>query len=189
MRPARAQNYEESTMIKKCLSLIFFLAWPALGLLAGQEKAAPNTILGGGKATQVGVVVKDIEKSAKAYAEILGVPVPAWELTDPVEKAHTLYLGKSSPARAKLAFIQLPNIVVELIEPVSGPSTWQDFLETKGEGVHHLAFEVKDMDRRLAELKAKGLSLIQRGDYIGGRYCYVDATAQLGLILELLENF
>jgi methylmalonyl-CoA/ethylmalonyl-CoA epimerase len=176
-------------MIKKCLSLMFLLALPVLGLLAGQKNAAPNAILGGGNVTQIGVVVKDIEKSAKAYAEILGVPVPVWELTDPVEKAHTLYLGRSSSARAKLAFIQFPNLVVELIEPVGGPSTWQNFLETKGEGVHHIAFEVKDMDKRLAELKAKGVPLIQRGDYTGGRYSYVDATAQLGLILELLENF
>lgn len=176
-------------MIKKSLSLMFFLVLPVLGLLGGQEKTAHNAILGGGKVTQIGVVVKDIEKSAKAYAEILGVPVPAWELTDPVEKAHTFYHGQSSSARAKLAFIQLPNIVVELIEPVGGPSTWQNFLETKGEGVHHIAFEVKNMDKRLAELKAKGVPLIQRGDYTGGRYSYVDATAQLGLILELLENF
>ena len=41
----------------------------------------------------------------------------------------------------------------------------------------------------LAELKAKGVALIQSGDYTGGRYAYVDATAQMGIILELLENF
>ncbi len=175
-------------MTKKCLTLALLLAVPSISLPGIQEIAIPPQLLGGGKVVQIGVVVKDIEKSAEAYAKILGVPVPSWELTDPVEKAHTLYLGKPSPARAKLAFIQLPNIVIELIEPVGEPSTWQDFLETKGEGVHHLAFEVKDMDKRLAELKAKGIALIQQGDYPGGRYSYVDATAQLGLILELLEN-
>jgi methylmalonyl-CoA/ethylmalonyl-CoA epimerase len=176
-------------MTRKYLSLILLLALPSISSPGLQEKEALNQILGGGKVVQIGVVVKDIEKSAGTYAQTLGVPVPSWELTDPVEKAHTLYLGRPSPARAKLAFIQLPNIVVELIEPVGEPSTWRDFLETKGEGVHHIAFEVKDMDKRLAELKAKGIALIQRGDYPGGRYSYVDATAQLGLILELLENF
>lgn len=175
--------------MKKCLSLMLLLTMPVLGPVGGQEKTVPSAILGGGKVVQIGVVVRDIEKSAQAYAQVLGVPVPGWELTDPVEKAHTLYLGQPSPARAKLAFIELPNIVVELIEPVGEPSTWKDFLQTKGEGVHHIAFEVKDMDKRLADLKAKGITLIQRGDYTGGRYSYVDATAQLGLILELLENF
>lgn len=176
-------------MMKRYFSLMLLLALPAFSRAGGQEKDALNALLGGGTVTQVGVVVKDIEKSARSYSQVLGVPVPSWELTDPVEKAHTLYLGQPSTARAKLAFIQLPNIVVELIEPVGGPSTWRDFLETKGEGVHHIAFEVKDMEKRLAELKAKGVTLIQRGDYTGGRYCYVDATAQIGLILELLENF
>ncbi len=163
-------------------------------MIANPAPAAPSAkpgpdILGKGVVTQVGIVVKDIEKSAKEYALILGVPAPSWELTDPVDKAHTLYKGRPSPAQAKLAFINLPDIVLELIEPVGGPSTWKDFLDTKGEGVHHLAFEVKDMDQRLAELKAKGVPLIQSGDYTGGRYAYVDATAQLGVILELLENF
>lgn len=161
--------------------------------VSGQAQTPPDSraanFLGQGVVTQIGIVVKDIEKSAKEYALILGVPAPAWELTDTVDKAHTLYKGRPSPAQAKLAFINLPNTVIELIEPVGGPSTWKDFLDAKGEGVHHLAFEVKDMDKRLAELKAKGVALIQSGDYTGGRYAYVDATAQLGVVLELLENF
>ncbi len=176
-------------MTKRCLSLLALIALLAAAGPGAEDRSAAAGLLGGGKVTQIGVVVKDVEASAKGYAAALGVPAPAWELTDPVEKAHTLYMGKPSPAQAKLAFIELPNIVIELIEPVGGPSTWRDFLEAKGEGVHHIAFEVKDMPKRLEELKAKGVELIQSGDYTGGRYAYVDATARCGLILELLENF
>jgi len=176
-------------MTRKTILAGLILAVLTSGMQSGQTEQAAAGLLGGGKVTQVGYVVRDIEKSAKAFAAILGVPVPKWELTDTVDKAHTEYLGKPSPGRAKLAFIELPNIVFELIEPVGGPSTWRDFLDKKGEGVHHLAFEVKGLDQRLAELKAKGVPLIQKGDYQGGRYAYVDATAQLGVILELLENY
>jgi len=176
-------------MMKKCFCLMTLAAILAPGLPAGLDKIAAAALLGGGTVTQIGIVVKDIERSAKAYAEALGVPIPSWELTDPLEKAHTLYLGQPSKAQAKLAFIEMGNITIELIEPVGGPSTWRDVLEAKGEGIHHLAFEVKDMDKRLAELKAKGLTLIQSGDYTGGRYAYVDGTAKLGTILELLENY
>ena len=171
-------------LILTILAVLVSTAWPAL-----QKNPDPARLVGGGKVTQVGIVVKDIEKSARSYAQILGVPVPKWELTDPLEKAHTQYLGRPSPARAKLAFIEMPNIVIELIEPVDGPSTWRDFLSATGEGVHHIAFEVKDMNARLAEFKAQGIPLIQQGDYPGGRYAYVDATGTMGLILELLENF
>jgi methylmalonyl-CoA/ethylmalonyl-CoA epimerase len=177
-------------MGRKFLSLVFLAGLLAAGVPGNDDPSQPaRAMLGGGKIAHLGLVVKDIEKSARDYVAILGVAVPAWELTDPVEKAHTIYLGRPTPAQAKLAFIELPNITLELIEPVGGPSTWRDFLEKKGEGVHHIAFEVKDLDARLAELEAKGVSLIQRGDYTGGRYAYVDATARLGLIVELLENY
>lgn len=179
-------------MRNKSLILCLIAGLAASGLAAGVPQApatAAANILGQGVVAQVAFIVRDIEKSARAYAAVLGVPAPSWELTDPVEKAHTLYLGKPSPARAKLAFIKMANITIELIEPVGGPSTWKDFLDTKGEGMHHLAFEVKDMPKRLAELKAKGLNVVQTGDYTGGRYAYVDATARIGIFLELLENF
>jgi len=69
------------------------------------------------------------------------------------------------------------------------PSTWREFLDTKGEGVHHIAFEIKGMEDKTALLGKKGMTLLQKGDYEGGRYAYIDGAAKLGLILELLENF
>ncbi len=146
-------------------------------------------VFGQGTVVQVGVVVKDIEKAAAAYADFLGVPVPEWFWTDAEDKAHTQFKRKPSPARAKLAFIQLNNITLELIEPDRNPSTWREFLDAKGEGVHHIAFEIKGMDDKMALLAKKGMPLLQKGDYEGGRYAYIDGTAKLGLILELLENW
>ena len=52
--------------------------------------------------TQVGVIVRDIEKSAKANADLFGVEVPDVMITDPEEKANTRYKGEPSEARAKL---------------------------------------------------------------------------------------
>lgn len=137
---------------------------------------------------QIGLIVRDIEKSAQAFARLFGVDAPHWFLTDAEDKAHTRYQGQPTPAQAKLAFFQLENLSLELIEPVGGPSTWQEFLDTHGPGVHHIAFQIKGMDNQVAALEAEGMPLAQKGDYTGGRYAYIDATAQLNLILELLEN-
>jgi len=137
---------------------------------------------------QVGLVVRDIEKSAKAYADLFGVDAPAWSLTDAEETAHTRYRGHPSQARAKLAFFRLGSVSLELIEPVGGPSTWQEFLETRGEGVHHIAFEIEDMAEQVSVLEEQGMPLVQRGDYTGGEYAYIDSAARLGVILELLRN-
>jgi hypothetical protein len=55
--------------------------------------------------------------------------------------------------------------------------------------VHHIAFTIQGMEGQLALLERKGMTTVQRGDYTGGRYAYVDAVPQLGVVLELLENF
>lgn len=149
--------------------------------------ASNLTSLGSRVVCQIGLVVRDVEKSARAYAALLGVDVPAWVLTAPAEKSHIRYRGQPTQGRAKIAFFQLDNIALELIEPVGGPSAWQEFLETRGEGVHHIAFRISGLDEQIAFLEAKGLPLVQRGDFTGGCYAYMDSAAQLGVILELLE--
>lgn len=137
---------------------------------------------------QVGVVVHDIEAAARQWADVFGLPVPEIIVTDTEDRAHTRYCGQPSEARARLAFFNLGQVDLELIEPMGTPSTWHDQLAQHGQSIHHIAFTVSGMGERLAYLDAKGLKLVQSGDYEGGRYAYVDAIAQLGVVLELLEN-
>ena len=144
--------------------------------------------LGTTTVTQVAIVVRDIEAKARAWAHVLGLPMPAVIVTDPVELAQTEYRGQPSPARAKLAFFQLGQVSLELIEPIGGPSTWQEHLDAHGESLHHIAFQIQGMQDKLAYLDANGIPLVQRGEYKGGRYAYVDGTQALGTVLELLED-
>lgn len=138
--------------------------------------------------TQVAIIVRDIETRAKAWADLLGVPVPEIKVTAPVELAQTEYEGAPTPARARLAFFHLGQVDLELIEPIDGPSTWKDQLDQHGDSLHHIAFHIQGMPEKLAYLSAKGIPLVQRGEYSGGRYAYVASAPQLGAILELLEN-
>jgi methylmalonyl-CoA/ethylmalonyl-CoA epimerase len=138
--------------------------------------------------TQVGIIVRDIEAKARAWAEVLGLPVPEIMITDTYEHAQTEYNGQPTEARAKLAFFHLGQVDLELIEPVGKPSTWQDQLDGHGDSLHHIAFEIKGMSEKVAYLEARGCPLVQRGEYTGGRYAYFNGDAQLGAILELLEN-
>ncbi len=138
--------------------------------------------------TQIGLVVGNIEEAIQAWSALLGVPAPDVVITDTVEIAHTEYRQQPSPARAKLAFFHLGQVDLELIEPLGEPSTWRDQLEAHGSSLHHIAFQVKGMSDRLEALAAHNLPLLQRGDYTGGRYAYLDGSKQYGAILELLEN-
>ncbi len=137
--------------------------------------------------TQLGFVVNDIKTSAQAWAAFLNMAMPDIVITDPVDKAHTEYNGKPSNAQAKLAFFQLDNITIELIEPIGDDSTWKECLDEKGEGIHHIAFHVDGMERNIAFLREHGGKLVQCGDFTGGRYAYVDMQ-QLGTIVELLTT-
>lgn len=148
-----------------------------------------SNALGTNKAIQIGLIVRNIEETVDAWSRLLGVPRPDITVTDPVDVAHTEYQGQSTPARARLAFFDMGQITLELIEPIGEPSTWKDQLDTHGQSLHHIAFGVKGMPERIADLAELGLPLIQRGDYTGGRYAYLDGQKQYGAIIELLENF
>lgn len=145
-------------------------------------------VLGTQRIAQIGIIVHDIEAASQTYANFLGVDKPKWFWTDHVEVAQTEYNGASSEARAKLAFFNMGSVQLELIEPDHHPSTWRDFLNTHGEGVHHLAFVVKDLKNRISVMEKDGMRLQQKGEYTGGRYAYMDTTESLKILLELLEN-
>ncbi|GMV79530.1 MAG: hypothetical protein AMXMBFR7_07140 [Planctomycetota bacterium] len=137
---------------------------------------------------QVAIVVRDIDAYSKRWSEVLGVEVPAWRETASAEVTNIRYRGQSTEGRAKLAFFDLGVLKLELIEPIGGPSIWREHLDKYGEGVQHIAFRVPDIEATADGLAKLGMGEAQRGDFKGGCYRYVDSTAQLGLILELLGS-
>jgi len=159
--------------------------------LGGAEAAAPvesdQSEIRLREIYQIAFIVRDIEREAKRWADLLGMDVPEIIITDTEDKAHTRFRGAPTPARAKLAFFSFGSISLELIEPVGGPSTWKEVLDKHGEGLHHIAFRVEEIDKILAFLNKKGFTTIQTGDFETGRYTYVDTTPVLKTMIELLE--
>lgn len=147
-----------------------------------------KNILGTQVVTQIGIIVKDIEKVSQAYADFFGIEKPKWSMTDPLEMSQTEYKGQPAEARAKLAFIDCGQLQIELIEPDENPSTWREFLDEQGEGVHHIAFMIHGMKEKAMLLEKNGMPLIQKGEYTGGRYAYIDSSDHLKVLIELLEN-
>lgn len=146
-------------------------------------------ILGSPVITQVGILVHDIEKTAQVYADFLGVAKPNIIVTDTIDKSQAKYKGSPTKSRAKLAFFKVgQGLELELIQPDDEPSTWRDDLNRKGEGVHHIAFQIKGMKEKLADLQKENMPLVQSGEYTGGRYAYVDSNRDLKVLIELLEN-
>ena len=145
--------------------------------------------LGNRFVSQVGIMVSDIEQSVETYSRVFGVEKPPIIITDDYEKAHTNFKGEASHAKAKLAFFNMGQVQIELIEPIGEPSTWKAHLDQRGQSVHHIAFVVPDTDAAVQYLAEQGMAVDQKGDYTGGRYTYIDSVPQLGVAIELLENF
>jgi methylmalonyl-CoA/ethylmalonyl-CoA epimerase len=140
---------------------------------------------------QVGLVVHDIEATARKFADVFGLPMPNILETPGYDRSKTIIDGGPSEATAKLAFFQTGQMVVELIQPDEKSSVWRDFLDTHGEGLHHIAFRVEDTKATEQAMAAKGMKTLQQGLYVdgSGMYTYIDSGPQLGAIIELLENF
>ncbi|MCR2802405.1 VOC family protein [Paenibacillus soyae] len=145
-------------------------------------------LLGTKTITQIGLLVHDIEKVSAAYADFFGIDKPAWFWTDTADKAQTQLRGESTEARAKLAFFDMGSLQLELIEPDHQPSTWREHLDKHGEGVHHIALVIEGMKEKIALMEGQGMKLVQKGEYTGGRYAYMDSFEPLKVMLELLEN-
>ena len=143
--------------------------------------------------TQVGFIVKDVEKSKKKWAAFFGVSAPPTVGLGEYGTTQTKYKGKAAPkAGCLMAFFNAgPNMQLELIQPNGEKSTWQDFLDKHGEGIHHIAFQVKGMDKVLEVCGEAGLKCVQRGIYgdASGEYAYLDGTKDFKCIVELLENY
>jgi len=137
----------------------------------------------------VGFIVKDIEEARAAWAELLGIEKPPIVETEGSKSSHMTFKGKPSEGRAKLAFFRLENISVELIQPIGGPSTWQAFLDKHGNGIHHIAFNVENLDETLEKFKSMGIGIEQKGDYKGGCYTYLASKSKLGGAVEILHNY
>ncbi|XEC93562.1 VOC family protein [Paenibacillus tarimensis] len=145
-------------------------------------------MLGTKTITQIGILVNDIEKVSRAYADFFGIEQPKILITAPVEEAQTEYRGSPTPARAKLAFFDMGSLQLELIEPDHHPSTWREYLDEHGEGPHHIAFFIEGMKEKITLLEGKQMALLQKGEYTGGRYAYMDSMNEFKVIIELLEN-
>jgi len=142
------------------------------------------------KMTQVGIIVEDIEKAARAWTSFLGMEeVPGISIAEGHKSRPTEFRGKPSNATAKLAFFQLDNITIELIEPLEGESTWREYLEEHGPGIHHIAFDIEDMEHTVKLFEKAGIKEVQHGGWGTGEYAYMDGAGSVELIIELLEHY
>jgi methylmalonyl-CoA/ethylmalonyl-CoA epimerase len=133
---------------------------------------------------QVCVVAKDLQKSMERYWNLGIGPWAIYTFQSP-ELTNTTLHGKPAKYSMKLAIAMVGNMMLELIQPLEGPSTYKEFLEQKGEGLHHIQLAVANYDQTIAALGKKGIGVLMKGAWKGMSYAYLDTESELGTILEI----
>lgn len=143
------------------------------------------------KVIQIGIVVRDLEKTAAAWERFLGIS-PSVDTVKDYSITKATYKGQPCYGLLKQAIFDLGNVQIELISPYGDEaSAWRDSMEQDGEGLHHLAFFADDTEKAAKEMEALGYPLMQTGHWPDepkdGTYAYFDARGGLKSIIELLN--
>jgi catechol 2,3-dioxygenase-like lactoylglutathione lyase family enzyme len=138
------------------------------------------------KFIQIAIVVEDINAAVKAWAKLLNVPEPEIQDHSANGNQDLTYRGKVASYGLKMAVFQMDGFVIELQEPDKRDSTFREFLDKHGNGVHHIGFEVGDKrDEIIKELEADGYDMRTVGFYPGSSWTIVDSEDRLGVNLNI----
>ena len=125
----------------------------------------------------IGIAVASLEETLPYYTETLGLPLLAVE--------------EVASEQVKVAFLDGGNVKIELLEPLSETSAIHQFIEKKGQGIHHVAFGVTSIQDRLDELKNNGVRLIHeqpKPGAGGAQVAFLHPKSSHGVLYELCEK-
>ena len=135
------------------------------------------------KIMQVGVVVRDIDEAIKRL-ESMGIG--PFESRPPQPDREEWYRGQPHKVNVKISMTQLGDVELELIQPLDEKSPHGEYLNSKGEGIQHVMFSVKDFDKETARLTKEGAVELLRAKFPDGpELAYLDLNVG-GIIVELV---
>jgi methylmalonyl-CoA/ethylmalonyl-CoA epimerase len=141
---------------------------------------------------QIGVIVPDIDQSIKALSEVFGIG--PWRVIDWPPAGRTdirkFYHGEPGDFTARMAFAELGPVELELIQPVAGRSIWADFLAEHGPGIHHIRFNVPEMEPVVEYLAGHDVGVAQMGSGIrpGTSWANFDTERLVGFTIEVMKT-
>ncbi len=125
----------------------------------------------------IGIAVNDLKKTMSIYRDILGLKFIGSEEIEEQKIIHATFLAG--------------EVKIELVQSTHPDGPIGKFIEKKGEGIHHLAFRVENIDESLKELRAKGVKLINEKARIGAggaKIAFIHPKDMKGALIELVER-
>ncbi len=143
------------------------------------------------KCYQIGAVVKDLDRTVKFLTEVFGLGpfrVVDWPPPDRTD-IEEYYYGKRVYFRARKAFADMGGVELELIQPIEGESIYFDFLREHGEGLHHIRFNVSELEPVFDYIEQNGIQVSQKGSGLrpGTYWANFDTDKLAGFTLEVMK--
>ena len=133
---------------------------------------------------QIGLVVRDLERTAAFYTSTFGIG--PFSIVPEVKFDGVMVRGQPTKGKVKVAFADSGPVQIELIQPLEGENPYTEFLRSGNEGLHHLGFEVDDLEGMLAKFKSRGIEPIFQHNMGFMAFAYLDTGEIGGVIVELL---
>ena len=141
-----------------------------------------------GDIIQVAHVVRDIDKAMRYYSETFRIgPWEVYTFAPPAVR-DSMVRGKPSAHTYLLAVTWRGEVQLELMQPLTGRSIYDECLETRGEGLHHMKLYYPDCRAALERFRAQGIAIIQSGKIDADEFYYLDTEAALGYVIEVGNN-
>ncbi|KPK99633.1 MAG: methylmalonyl-CoA epimerase [candidate division Zixibacteria bacterium SM23_73_3] len=129
------------------------------------------------KIEHIGIAVKEISEVSKFYKDIFECQISE-EIDVPERKL-------------RIAFTEISGVKLEFLMPTDSGSVVAKFIDKKGEGIHHICFEVEDVERAITELKEKGVELVDDKPRLGAegkKIIFIKPKSTHGVLIELKEK-
>lgn len=135
--------------------------------------------------SHIGVVTKNLDKTMGELEDLYGLK--PFLVMEP-GYVNTSIRGKPADFKLKSAFYQSGQVIFEVISVLEGDTIYGEWLREKGEGLHHLGYDIENMEEWIDYYKGKGIGVLQSGERQGVKWAYLDTTTYTGMIVELIER-
>jgi methylmalonyl-CoA/ethylmalonyl-CoA epimerase len=138
-----------------------------------------------GKLFQFGYVVPNLDAALAHFNNRLGAP--RFMVLREIVVQNGWFRGSTAPINHSMAFGYIDDVQFEIIENISGKSTYSEFLDRVPEGgIHHLGYSVDNYDAATKDLEARGYKLVQRGTFGDTKFGYYESPDDFGTLTEII---
>ncbi|NUM37314.1 MAG: methylmalonyl-CoA epimerase [Candidatus Brocadiae bacterium] len=129
------------------------------------------------KISHIGIAVKNLQEQIAFYRDVLQLPF--------------LGIEEVAEQKVKVAMFQAGEVHIELLEPTQEDSPIAKFMEKKGEGIHHIAYQVDNIEEQISHLQKQSVRMIDEKPRMGAHECkiaFVHPKGTFGVLTELCQS-